>query len=140
MTAKVITFGALLVLIAVSVGIAAEAEHDGQWWRAQARAEKLRYAARLFDGQTVGANLLEFGMSAQVLVRPDTPARQIAAAQKPVRFDGGELVGNIDRFYTDPRNMTIPVSKATVVFLQSAAGASRDALKRMTEEYRKPGC
>lgn len=134
----VIMFGTVF-FAALFTGQAAEADHNGQWWREQSAAEKTRYAARLFDGMTVGSNLLEFGLSAQVVVKP-AASHRTTAGQQYVRFDGGQLSDYIDKFYTDPRNSTITVARASQVFLQSVAGTPRVDLQRMIEDYRKPGC
>ena len=131
---------AIVMLAGWSIGTAAEAEHNGGWWREQDLTEKYRYAARLFDGLTMGSNLLEFGMSAQVLVKGEKSADHTSGLHQYVRFDGGQLVEGIDKFYADPRNVNIPVSKASLLFVQSAAGVPRATVQRMTEEYRKPGC
>ena len=126
------------MIVALSTGMAGEAEHNGDWWRDQNPAEKARYAARLFDGRTVGSNFLEFGMSAQVRVTPAGPGN--STGDQYVRFDGGELVEGLDRLYADPRNSPITVSRASEVFVRSVAGTPRATLQKMIEDYRKPGC
>ncbi len=128
------------VIVALSTGIAGEVEHNGQWWRDQNPTEKYRYAARMFDGLTVGSNFLEFGMSVQVVVNPVPSSRRTQASQQYVRFDGGQLVEGLDRLYADPRNAAITVPRASQVFVQSLAGTPRATLQKMIEEFRKPGC
>lgn len=129
-----------IFIAAMSSALAADADHDGTWWREQSPAEKTRYAARLFDGLAMGSNLLEYGMSVQVPVTLIGSGTQGPAAQRYVRFDGGDVSRYIDRFYTDPRNSTISVARAGQIFLQSVAGTRRADLQGMIEEYRKPGC
>jgi len=131
---------ALVFVAALSSANAADVDHNGQWWREQRLPAKYQYAGGLFNGLTVGSNLLEFGMSAQVLVKPETQVREGSVPQKYVRFDGGQLIEGLDKFYADPRNTKIPISKASRIFVYSVAGAPRDELLRLVEEYRKPGC
>jgi hypothetical protein len=131
---------ALTILASTSGSLAADPDHTGQWWRDQESPAKFHFVARLFDGQTIGSNLLEFGMSAKVLLKPEHLPTGESTTQKYVSFDGGQLVDGLDRFYSDPRNAVIPVSKASHVVLHSVAGTPRSAVQEMTEEYRKPGC
>lgn len=125
---------------AVSSGNAGNVKHDGDWWREQKQSAKYHYAAGLFDGMTVGVNFLEFGMSAEILIKTETPNADNAAGQKFVHIGGGELVDGLDKFYSDSRNRTIIVSNASTVFVNSVAGMPRDALLKLIEQYRKPGC
>ena len=57
-----------------------------------------------------------------------------------MEIGGGELVDGLDKFYSDSRNRTIMLSNASTVFVNSVAGMPRDALLRLIEQYRKPGC
>jgi hypothetical protein len=131
---------ALGFVVGVSSGFAGVPEHNGQWWQEQESTTKHQYASRMFDGLTIGANLLEFGMSAQVKLTTDAPVPAGTAFQQSVRFDGGQLVDGLDRFYSDPRNTNVLVSRASRIFVHTVAGTPRDVLRKMTEESRKPGC
>jgi hypothetical protein len=131
---------ATAILAGASGSVAADTDHSGQWWRDQEHQAKYQAVARLFDGQTIGSNLLEFGMSARVLLKAERLPKGESTTQKYVSFDGAQLVDGLDRFYSDPRNAVIPVSKASQVVLHSVAGTPRRAVQEMTEEYRKPGC
>jgi hypothetical protein len=130
----------MATLAVISSVATAEVQHNGEWWREQGLSTKYAYASRMFTGLTVGANMLEFGMSAQVRVENAEQSSGNTASQKYVQFDGRELVEGLDRLYADPRNINIPVSKASQVFVHIVARTPREVLSRMIEEYRKPGC
>ena len=127
-------------LTAVSCSFSAYIEHTGEWWRGQTVAAKYEYIGLTFEGNTVGSNLLGFGLSAQVRVKPAGPTSKSSTMPASLQVDGGQLVEGLDRFYSDPRNATIPVSKASLVFVYGLAGMPRATLRTMIEEFRKPGC
>jgi hypothetical protein len=134
----------LLVVMAFlgtfAFGNAENTKHDGDWWREQKQSAKYHYAAGLFDGRTIGFNFLESGISAEILIKTGTPNSDEPASRKYIHISGGQLVDGLDKFYSDSRNRTITVSNACTVVVYTVAGMSQDALLKMIEQYRKPGC
>jgi hypothetical protein len=130
----------MVVVGAVSCSVAAYVEHTGEWWRGQTLSAKYEYVGLTFDGKTVGSNLLGFGLSAQVRVNAPGPVSKGSTMPAYIQVDGGQLVDGLDRFYSDPRNVNIPVSKASLVHVYRIAGMPHDTLLSMIEEFRKPGC
>jgi hypothetical protein len=121
-------------------GNAENVQHEGNWWRSQMQSEKYHYTAGLFDGMTAGFNFIEFGMSAQILFKTGNPNSHKTASKNYVHITGGQLVDGLDKFYSDYRNRSIPVSNAVTVVLNSVAGMPQDTLIKMIEQYRKGGC
>jgi hypothetical protein len=130
----------MVVFGAVSSGNAGNAQHNGDWWREQTQSAKYHYAAGLFDGMTVGLNLLEFGMSTEILVKTETQNADQPAGRKSIHIGGGQLVDGLDEFYRDSRNRNITVANASMVVAQRVSGMPRGALLKMIEQLRKPGC
>lgn len=130
----------LALVGAVSSSVSAYVEHTGTWWRGQTVAAKYEYVGLTFEGTTVGSNLLGFGLSAQVRVKPAGLMAKGSTIPASIQVNGGQLVDGLDRFYSDPRNANIPVSKASLVYVYGVAGMPRETLRSMIEEFRKPGC
>jgi hypothetical protein len=131
---------AMVIIGAFSSGNAGVAQHNGDWWRQQTQSAKLQYAARLFDGMTVGLNVLELGMSTEILVKTEPQSAGETAGQKHVHINGGQLVESLDKFYEDSRNSNITVANASIVVVHSVSGTPRSTLLAMIEQLRKPGC
>lgn len=130
----------MALVSAVSCSFSAYVEHTGEWWRGQSLAAKYEYVGLTFEGKTVGSNLLGFGLSAQIRVKPAGSMPKGSTIPASIQVDGGQLVEGLDRFYSDPRNANIQVSKASLVFVYRVAGMPRETLLTMIEEFRKPGC
>jgi hypothetical protein len=140
MNLRQLLFVVMACLGAVSSGNAGNIQHSGDWWREQTQSTKYHYAAGLFDGMTVGLNLLEFGMSTEILIKTVTSRAGEVSAQKHVHISGAQLVDALDRFYSDSRNRNITVSNASTVVAHAVAGMPREELLKLIEQYRKPGC
>jgi hypothetical protein len=140
MNVRQVIFVVMAFLVAVLSGNAENVRHDGNWWRSQTQSAKYHYVAGCLDGVTVGSNFLEFGMSTEISFKTEISNSYNTPGQTNIHITGVQLVGGLDKLYSDDRNSSIAVSNAVSVILHGAAGAPQGDLIKMIEQYRKPGC
>lgn len=129
-----------LILGAALQGNAKDVAHDGNWWRTQFTSSKYQAVSGVLDRICVGPNLSALGMTVNVSLKPGSANPDNSGGQPYVRISGAQIVDALDDLYSDNRNSGISLSNAVTIVVHGVAGAPQKALRKLIEEYRKPGC
>jgi hypothetical protein len=140
---------ARILIVALFAGITAlplEAQsnerRDGNWWVSQEASYKRSYLLGLFDGVNLGSRLTAWGLPSR------TRADSLRTALVVHSFDSmatrflskvtnSQLAEGLDTLYADYRNRRILVLYGTWLVLNAIAGTPDDALRSMTEGFRR---
>ena len=138
-----IVFG-LTLLLCASVALAAGSTPEinppanGEEWLKLSSTEKLYWALGYSQGYADALDKIEVtsgptSACAQVAARTE---RQTSTAG---RVSGFELVSGLEKFYSDPANIYIPIGSAIRIYLLQAAGKDQQTIQELIDTARVLG-
>ncbi|HEX8169304.1 MAG TPA: hypothetical protein VF824_02055 [Thermoanaerobaculia bacterium] len=142
---KNIVLGLVLLLTAVA-GFAADrvttpeitAPTNGDEWLKMSSTEKLFWAIGYAQGYREALDKID------VTAGPTSPCASLAARTERQtstsgKMTGFELVSGLERFYSDPANVVVPVDSAIRIYLLQASGKDQTTIQELIDTARVLG-
>lgn len=141
---KKIVIGIALLLIAIA-GFAADAAtpqitppSNGEEWMRLSSTEKLFWSIGYSQGFVDALNKIDVasGPNSTCANLASRTEKQSSTAGK---VSGFELVSGLEKFYSDPANVQIPVGSAIRIYLLQASGKDQTTIQELIETARVLG-
>lgn len=136
----------VVLLLCATVGFAADkpatpeitAPTSGDDWLKLSSTEKLFWAIGYAQGyqDALGKIDVTSGPSSPCAALANRTERQTSTAGKVTGF---ELVSGLERFYSDPANVPVPVGSAIRIYLLQASGKDQTTLQELIDTARMLG-
>ena len=133
---------ALLVILVTTVAYAATPEitppSNGEEWMKLSSTEKLFWSIGYAQGYLEALNKID------VASGPNSACASLAsqkerASSSSGKVTGFELVSGLEKFYSDPANVRIPVGSAIRIYLLQAGGKDQTTIQELIETARVLG-
>src|SRR5881396_3481408 len=133
---------ALLVILVTTVAYAATPEitppSNGEDWMKLSSTEKLFWSIGYSQGYLEALNKID------VASGPNSACASLAArterqSSTAGKVSGFELVSGLEKFYSDPANVQIPVGSAIRIYLLQASGKDQTTIQELVETARALG-
>src|SRR5881396_3708655 len=133
---------ALLVILVTTVAYAATPEitppSNGAEWMKLSSTEKLFWSIGYAQGYLEALNKID------VASGPNSACASLAsqkerASSSAGKVTGFELVSGLEKFYSDPANVLIPVGSAIRIYLLQASGKDQITIQELIETARTLG-
>lgn len=111
---------------------------SGDEWVKLSSSEKLFWAVGYAQGYQDALSKID------VASGPNTPCASLAARTERQtstlgKVTGFELVSGLEKFYSDPANMQIPIGSAVRIYLLQASGKDQTTIQELVETARLLG-
>jgi hypothetical protein len=133
---------ALLVILVTTVAYAATPEitppSNGEEWMKLSSTEKLFWSIGFAQGYLEALNKIDIASG------PNSACASLAAQKERASSSSGkvtgfELVSGLEKFYSDPANVRIPVGSAIRIYLLQAGGKDQTTIQELIETARVLG-
>ena len=135
---------ALIILFSVTYAFADEVKYDGDFWRQRNRATKELIVSAVFWGSEAGQNrvfaevvLNRAGKSIEVECANAVSDVLKTLEDERIAIHTGQVVDNMDKFYSDPRNKSLILKWAFLVAMEQVTGRPDEEIRQLIEEIRK---
>ena len=132
-----------LVLAFLSTAVVAAAPeitppHNGEEWMKLSSTEKLFWSIGYAQGYLEALNKIDIASA------PNSACANLASQKEQVSSSAGkvtgfELVSALEKFYSDPANIRIPVGSAIRIYLLQASGKDQATIQELIETARALG-
>ena len=144
MTNRRMVLTALIILLSATYAYADEVRYDGDFWGQRNRATKELIVSAVFWGAEAGQDrvfaeviLYRAGKSMKVECANAVSdvLKTLQAERKAIRT--GQVVDQMDKFYSDPKNKSLRLKWAFLVALEKVKGTPDEEIRQLIEEIRK---
>ena len=144
MTNRRTVLTALIILFSVTYAFADEVKYDGDFWRQRNRATKELIVYAVFWGSEAGQNRV----FAEVVLNRGGKSIEVECANavsyvlktledERIAIHTGQVVDNMDKFYSDPKNKSLRLKWAFLVAMEQVTGRPDEEIRQLIEEIRK---
>ncbi len=129
----------LAVFAFASCRAAAQAPHDGDWWRGLSAGTKQCVITGFLDGMALGENLSLMGTGScsdpncrSTIAQSYTYVRNRYFQDVPPE----KIVAALDELYADAENASIILGRAVWIAVNRIAGTGEDEIQKLTQQSR----